>query len=177
LNGVVFSQIRCGEAGAMLACSITPGHTEQSDGFLPKTRWVEMANIEIYRKAAETVVSSDEVESAFVIYRELQETAQRSGEDETVDIVYLLDILSDELKVSPLKAIALARRIVAFYNTLAVDAELLFLVQNEWEQLFPAIYQAVAEAPLPAPQTDGEEANEEFDAEKLRERIQSADWQ
>ncbi len=136
-----------------------------------------MANIEIYRKAAEAVVSPDEVEAAFVIYRDLEETAQRSGEDETVDIVSLLDILSEEMKVSPLKAIALARRIVAFYNTLAVDADLLFLVQNEWEQLFPAIYQAVAEAPLPAPQAEGEEANEEFDAEQLRERILLADWQ
>ncbi len=135
-----------------------------------------MENIDIYNKAAEVAVSADDVESAFVIYRDLQETLQRSGADDIVDIRYLLDILAEEMQVSPLKAIALARRILAFQNTLAVDADLLFLVQNEWEQLFPAIYQAIADAPLPAPQADGGDVDEEFDAEQLRARILSADW-
>jgi hypothetical protein len=136
-----------------------------------------MVSTEIYSRAAEVVVSPDDIEVAFVIYRELQETLERSDADEIVDIGYLLDILSDEMKASPLKAIALARRILAFQNTLAVDADLLFLVQNEWEQLFPAIYKAIAEAPLPEQQAEGGDVNEEFDAEQLRAQILSADWQ
>lgn len=136
-----------------------------------------MSNAEIYRKAAEMTVSPDDIESAFDVYRDLQEVALGSDEDETVAIRYFLDALAGEMTVSPLMAIALARRILAFHNTLAVDADLLFLVQNEWEQLFPAIYKAIAEVPLPAPQADGGDVSEEFDAERLRAHILSADWQ
>lgn len=133
-----------------------------------------MKSKEILEASSTQAVTLAEMVAALQLYASVRDAwASDHDDDELVDMEYLLNTITEEMAVTPVVAIALARRVIAFYNTAAEASDILEMAERASadEALADKLSNAIATAPF-GPHGEGEdEVLEVFDLGAFRRAI------